>query len=74
MKRTLYVKVNGTRVYLDPARYDKGGVYLAPGIVTSEQCEDCAVDITEGCKAEPDHGAISCDCGAHYSVMDIKQN
>lgn len=71
MKRTLYVKINGTRVYLDPAQYDKG-VQLAPGIVTSEQCEGCAEGITETCTAVPHRGAIECDCGTTYSVMDMK--
>jgi len=76
------VRVNGDTVVLDGESFDEGLVRLA-SFAMGEQCEDCGVDVLEGCEVamvKPAQGKpwlsspyrIKCQCGAVYDCKPAR--
>ncbi len=69
--RDTWIKVNGTRVYLDPEALVDGELFLADADVMSEQCEGCGEDIIQSGTVQRDVFLglrVACNCGTSYPV------
>lgn len=67
---TLYLFVNGARVYLDrrPARAGE-----TPALADmSEQCDGCGHDIARSLEWRPASALFRCDCGATFGIRSDK--